>query len=443
MLHRRPLWFDVASRVYRLCVRLTPEAFRERFGWESEDSFRHLVEDTLERRGSRAAMTTAAAACGDLARTGVAERTSGWRGALTSGAGTDLTQSLRIYRREPVLAGAIALILALIAGPAVAIFSALYRIVLAPLPYPDADRLVVVGQKTPSGFNHYLRAFSVADYRAVEAFSMVGGVFPVTELLTLKGPPERVQCFRTTSGLLTGLGVPFTAGRDIQRGEPEVVVTRGFAIARFGSEAAAVGSPVLLRSRPMTIVGVLAYRPPLPGPPGAGADLFVPHASADTPNPSRDRNAGQAIVVARIKGGVSHAIALHQTRAIARALQKEFGGSETIHELVPLGTVISGSMRAPLLLLFGTVAVVFLIGAGSLASLVLARAASRATDVAVRFSLGASKWRLIRSWLVDGVVLALPGVTLGIWLGDALLRYSRASVPRGLVALPEGASSDR
>jgi putative ABC transport system permease protein len=436
MSRPRPLWLRAASGVYRLCVRLTPRAFRERFGWESEDTFRHLVEDTLRRKGSGAAMTTAAAACGDLARTGVAERASGWR-AVASGAGSDLTQSLRIYSREPLLASAIAVILALIAGPAVAIFSALYNIVLAPLPYPEADRLVVIAHKTPTGFNPYLRAFSVSDYRAVDAFSMVGGVFPVTELVTLKGAPERVQSFRTTSGLLTGLGVPFAAGRDLQRGEPEVVVTRGFAIARFGSEAAAVGAPILLRSRQMTIVGVVAYRPPLPGPPGAGADLFVPHVNADTPSPSRERSMGQAIVIAKVKRTVNDATALHQTRALAAALQKQFGGPDATPELVPLGTAISGSLRVPMLILFATVAVVFLIGATSVASLVLARAASRATDVAVRTSLGASRWRLIRSWLVDGLVLALPGIALGTWLGEALIRYGRASVPDGLIPMPE------
>jgi putative ABC transport system permease protein len=94
-------------------------------------------------------------------------------------------------------------------------------------------------------------------------------------------------------------------------------------------------------------------------------------------------------------------------------------------------------MRVPLLILFSTVVVVFLIGVSSLASLVLARAASRASDVAVRRSLGASHWRLFRSWLIEGALLALPGMALGIWFGDLLLRYSRATLPSGVVPMPQ------
>jgi predicted lysophospholipase L1 biosynthesis ABC-type transport system permease subunit len=90
-----------------------------------------------------------------------------------------------------------------------------------------------------------------------------------------------------------------------------------------------------------------------------------------------------------------------------------------------------------MLILFAAVAVVFLIGVSSLASLVLARAAARAADVAVRTSLGASRWRLVRAWLVDGAVLAVPGAVLGAWIGHALLGYTRAQVPPGLLFLPD------
>src|SRR5919108_3570335 len=100
MRTRPPVWVRAAATLFRVCARVMPRGFRERFGWESEDSFRHLVEETLAREGSRAAMTAAAAACGDIARAGVRERTAGWAGGFVSGLGNDVVQSLRIYRRE-------------------------------------------------------------------------------------------------------------------------------------------------------------------------------------------------------------------------------------------------------------------------------------------------------------------------------------------------------
>jgi putative ABC transport system permease protein len=432
MRERQPVWLRLASRLYQLCVRLTPERFRERFGPESEDAFHHLVEDTLQNRGSGAAMTAAAAACGDVARTGIVEHSASWRSALLSGTATDIKQATRICWREPILATAIALTLALVSGPAIAISSVLYQVVLAPLPYPDAERLVVIGYRYPGGFAQYLTAASVSDYRAVRAFSTVGGIARYLATVALRGKAERLPDYRITAGLLSGLGVPFVAGRDIQRGEPDAVVTRAFAQARFGSETAAVGQTMVVDGQTLTIVGVLAYRPPLPGPPGI--DLFVPHVNADRPDPTR--GGGNTVVIARLNAESSVDIALEQSRTVAVGVTKRFARPDVTPELMPLGRAISGSLRSPLLMFFGAVAVVFLLAVTSLASLVLARAASRASDVAVRTSLGASRWQLIRSWMFEGAALALPGVALGTWLGDVLLRYGRTALPTGLVPVP-------
>jgi predicted permease len=419
-------------------LRLTPRRVRERFGRESEDTFDHLIEDTLRTRGSSAAITTAAAACGDVARTGVAERATGWRGALFTGLTSDVRQSIRIYWREPLLAGALALTLALVAGPAVAIFNVLHHVVLTPLPYPDAGQLVLIAGRTPRGMNQYLPASSVVDYRDAQAFSMVGGVFRVGSTVVFNGQPERVQSCRTTAGFLTGLGIPFAAGRDLARGASELVVTRGFALARFGGDQAAIGQTLVVNREAMTIVGVLAYAPPLP--PRPGTEIFIPHPSADRDVPVR-KGGGQAIVIAKLRAVSDHAIALEQVKSITARVRSQFGGEEFVPELIPLQVAVIGPMRVPLLILSAAVAVVFLIAVTSLGSLVLARAASRAADVAVRTSLGASRWRLIRSWLLDGMVLAVPVLALGMLVGDWLLRYGSASLPAGMVSLPESVAT--
>jgi putative ABC transport system permease protein len=423
----------LAGTVFRTCEWLLPRGYRERFGWEAEDSFRTLVTETLERDGSAAAARAAAAACGDIARTGIRERTAGWSGTIGSGLTGDVAQSLRIYRREPILAGAIALILAFIAGPTAAIFAVLYNLVLAPLPYPDADRLVVVTQPELFG-NYYLRTAHVVDYRKVEAFASVGGVQSRLATFAIDGSPEHVQGARTTGGLLTALGVPFVEGRDLRRDDLDaVVITRPFALTRFGSEAQAIGKRVQVRNRPMTIVGVTAFRPVLPA--STGTDVFYPFEDAAAPTPSR--RGSQAVVIAKLKPGVTHAQALAQAQALTTAVQNEFGEPPATVMLVPLRTATGGPLRLPLLVLFAVVMAVFLIAATSLGGLIMARAAGRAHDVAVRASLGASRWRVVRAWLVDGVALAVPGILLGGWVGNSLIRIVRAQVPAGQLPIPE------
>jgi putative ABC transport system permease protein len=419
----------IASTLFRTCARLLPRSYRERFGWESEDTFTALVTETLERQGSRAAMTTAAAACGDIARTGVVERTSGWAGAVGSGLTGDLAQSLRIFRREPILAGAITLILALVAGPTLAIVSTLYAMLLAPLPYLDADRLVVVYQ----GTNPYLRAAKVSDYRAANVFASVGGVRPLGHIVAIDGPPERVSGFQVTGRLMTELGVPLAAGRDMDRGELGVaLVTRGFALSRFGSAEAAVGRRITLNYRPATIVGVLGLRPTLPAS-MVPVDVFSPHDVADAANPTRRHS--QAIVIARLAPGVSREVATQKIRAADALAQQQFGDPAVTSDLMSMHHAIAGPIRVPLMILFAAIAVVFAIGAVSVASLVLARAAARASDVAVRRALGASRYRLARAWVVDGMTLAVPGIALGAWIAELLHGYVQRQLPAGLTII--------
>jgi putative ABC transport system permease protein len=421
MAHPRSFSIRLFTAVYRLCIRLTPRRFRERFGDESEDTFRQLVEETAESRGRGAAVTLTAAACGDIARVGVAERAAAAYRACLNGSGADLRHAVRIYRREPILALGVATTLALISGPAVAIFSVLSHLVFAPLPYPNADRLVVVTHREATGVNPYLPIASVADYRSVPSFTAVTGISSLGSTLLTDGVPERIQTYRAMAGTLTLLGVPFAAGRDTERGAAEAVVTRAFAVSRFGSETAALHRTLDINRRTLTVVGVVAYTPPLPGPPGA--QIFIPHVSADQSAPSRQRQAGQALVIGRLAPGVTIEIARAQVRSVAGAVRAQFGGEDVAPDLVTLAYATSGPFRVPLLMLAGIVTAVFILAVVSLAGLILARAAARASDVAVRRSLGASPWRLGRAWLAEAAMLGVPGIAAGTWAGHALLHY--------------------
>jgi MacB-like periplasmic core domain len=186
--------------------------------------------------------------------------------------------------------------------------------------------------------------------------------------------------------LLNGLGVRFAAGRDFAIGEPAVVVTRGFALARFGSAAAAIGEALVVDRQAVTIVGVLADSPVLPR---AGVDLFTPHPSADSVDPGRSgRN---TYVIVRLADGVAPGIAVEQARAVAAAIPAR-RADERQPELTPLREVTRGGLALPMALLFAAAATLFVIAVATVSSLVLARAAGWTSEAAVRLSLGASRW---------------------------------------------------
>jgi hypothetical protein len=179
MRGERPFWFRAALRIFHWCVRLTPKAFRERFGGESEEAFQHLVEDTLAREGSSAAMTTAAAACSDIARTGMVERVAGWRGALGSGLTGDVAQAARIYRREPPLAARLrSFSPSWPAGslPSSPSFTGWCRAPALSRCRPACRHRAYDLERN----QFYLRAASVADYRNVTAFLERRRDFPIS-----------------------------------------------------------------------------------------------------------------------------------------------------------------------------------------------------------------------------------------------------------------------
>lgn len=356
---------------------------------------------------------------------GLTERVSDlWLVGL-SGIASDFRQSVRIYHRHPLLGGAIAATLALTAGPALAVTVVLYQLVLAPLPYTDPESLVVIRQPTTRSSGSHGTAANVSDYRAVDAFSMVGGVLSFLSTVSINGQEELLPNYRTTGGLLSGLGVRFAVGRDLAPGQPEVVVTRRFAQQRFGADERAIGRPLTVDGLATTIVGVVADRPAFPY--SGAIDVFAPHPDADRVDPSRSGNNTQ--LIARIKPGVAHEVALTQANAVASGLTSRSQGQSVIVELRPLKTTVVGSIQRPLVMLLGAAGALFLLALSSLTGLVVLRFASRLPDVTVRVSLGASRSRLVRAWLLDGAALALPGTVVGSVLALWLVSAAHPSLP--------------
>lgn len=436
MPHRQASWIAVAAWLHRQCLHLAPRRFRRQYAAEAAETFGQFIGDIRQERGTPAAMAAALAAIGDAATTAGRERAADARHAVLSGMWIDLARAPRVYWRSPFIAAAITVILAVAAGPVVALVTVLYQGVLAPLPYPDADRLVVVTHTSQYGRNFYLPGWSVEDYRQVASFAQMSGVRPLGNRVTFNGEPQVVATFQVTSGALSMLGVRFAAGRDLRpEDSPEdvVVVARGFAVAHFGSADAAIGQRLtLVRSTP-TIVGVLDSQPRLPGGRALPASLFTLHPIAERLDLARRDRSTQAIVIARMRDGVTIEQAEAEVRSAAAGVRAVHGGDDVEAALEPLEIIVSGPTRVPLLLLFAAIGVLFLIAASSLASLVLARAAARVPDIVLRRSLGATRWRLTRVWLVEGLLLAVPGIALGSWSAIVLLRVARAAVPDGMI----------
>lgn len=433
---RQASWIAVAAWLHRQCLRLAPRRFRQQYAAEAAETFGQLIGDVRQERGTPAAVAAALAAIGDAATTAVRERAADAHHAVLSGVWLDLARAPRVYWRSPMIAAAITAILAVSAGPVVALVTVLYQGVLAPLPYPDADRLVVVTHASQYGRNFFLPGWSVEDYRQVGSFEQMSGVRPLGNRVTFNGEPQIVATFQVTSGALSMLGVPFAVGRDLRSDDsPEdvVVVTRGFAVTHFGSVDAAIGRRLTLGRSTPTIVGVLQSQPRLPGGLPLPASVFTLHPSAERLDLARRSRSTQAIVIARLRDGVTIEQAEAEVQSVAAGVRAVHGGDDVEAALEPLEIIVSGPMRMPMLLLFAAIGVLFLIAASSLASLVLARAAARVPDIVLRRSLGATRWRLTRVWLIEGLLLAVPGIALGAWSAVALLGIARAAIPAGMI----------
>jgi predicted permease len=374
---------------------------------------------------------------------------------LTENLLQDLRYGARMLRKNPGFTAVAVLTLALGIGANTAIFSVVNAVLLSPLPYADADRLVMVKEILP---NISPQPFEVSgpDITHIQklnhVFEGVAGFREWTYEFSGSGEPERVAANRVSSDLFRVLGVPPIVGRAFTADEEPVghqvaILSYGMWQRRFGGDHNILGRTINLDRKPYTIVGVMpqSFVFPLPGMSrSVSADLWVPMGLTKEELSDVGDNFSFG-VLARLKPGIAAAQANADLQLVARGvLDTYIQWARDTHESLgdfrlgmvsqPLAEEVTGPLKPTLLVLLGAVGFVLLIACVNVANLLMMRAAGRQKEMAVRLAIGAGKFRLLRQLLVEGMLLAFIGGALGlavaVWFKDALVAAMPANIPR-------------
>ena len=349
----------------------------------------------------------------------------------------DVRYGLRMLRKNPAFTAIAVLALALGIGANSAIFSVVNALLLRPLPYKNPSQLVVVWENaTHLGFpkNTPSPANFLDWQKQSTVFDGLGAFAEKTFNLTGVGEPERLEGRRVSATLFDLLGVKPIVGRNFvpeedKPGTKVALLNESLWRRRFGSDPAVIGRPLALNGESYTVVGVLPNSVRLPAFGNWRDQVWVPLAF------SAEEAAGRGNHFLEVIGRMKPGVALEQARAematiMARLAQQYPEHNTRIGTTVnPLHEEIVGNMKPALLILLGAVAFVLLIACANVANLLLARAAARHKEIALRLALGADRARLTKQLLVESVMLSLLGAVVGLLLAYAGLRVLTRFIP--------------
>ncbi len=352
---------------------------------------------------------------------------------------SDLRHAVRVLRQNAGFTLVAVAALALGIGANTAIFSVVNAVLLAPLPYPDSGRIMRIERS----YNGQTGGGSVSIPKFM-AWKRANQTFEAMALYDFSGPglnlgggdhPQQVKGIHVSQeyfkvfGVAPAIGRGFLPQEDQPAGAKAAVLSDGLWKNRFGSDPSIVGKPILLGGDPYTVVGILPASfhsdPP--------ADVFIPMQA----DPNSTNQGHYLLAAGRLKPGATLETAQANMKVAGERFRaanpKWMDKSESVG-VIPLSDAVAGDVRLPLLILVGAVGFVLLIACANVANLLLARAAGRQREIAIRTAIGANRWHLIRQLLTESLLLAglggVLGFVIGAWSVPLLLALSPGNLPR-------------
>jgi putative ABC transport system permease protein len=358
----------------------------------------------------------------------------------------DLRAAFRSLRKSPTFTAVALTVLALGIGAGTAIFSVVDAVVLRALPFDEHDRLAVVLEHDPTGKEIFgggsTTPQTYLDWRRMQSgFDGLAAVSGTSfRLKTETGEPADARGYRVTweffpmLRVAPMLGRTFTADDEVEGRHRVVILSHGFWLRRFGGDPAVVGKTIELSEETYEVIGVMPRDFEYPVASERPTEIYSPtwfRAEDKVRGGSRNFN---WTVVGRLNSGVSMAQANERMNRVAEEIDKQNPkwGPGIRTRVIPLQEHLVGRVRGWMLLILGAVCLVLLIACANVANLMLARATTRVREMGIRAALGASRWRLIRGLLVEGVLLSTIGAVLGLLLAYFGIQAIRAWLPPGL-----------
>jgi predicted permease len=362
----------------------------------------------------------------------------------------DFGYAIRMLAKSPGFTLVALLSLAIGIGANTSVFSIVNALLLRPLPYQDADRLVILWNRSP-GLNITEDWFSTAQYFDIKTghhgFEQVAIAIGGNYNLTSQGEPERVGTIRVSSNLLPMLGQSaafgrgFTPDEDAPGKPATAVLSYGMWIRHFGGDPRMIGKSVTLNGVPYQVVGIMPRsfslpREVLPTLDGAEqADILLP-----LPMPldaAQNRDHEDYNIMGKLKPGVSVAQAQAEMDTITARLRHDYPQTYPPNGGLTFGIVsllqqVVGEVRPSLFVLLGAVGFVLVVACVNVANLLLARAVARQKEIAIRTALGASRFRIVRQVLTESLLLSLSGAVCGILLAFFSLHWIHVFGPKSV-----------